>query len=249
MSNNLPGSQRCLKTLIIIPTYNESENIKELLTEILQLNLPNATLLVVDDNSPDGTANLVRNYAEVNPPVKLIVRHNKKGLGPSYITGFQYALAEQFDRVLMMDADGSHNPAVIPELLRELNDFDLVIGSRYLNGVSVVNWSLLRLTISIFANVYTRLITGLPIRDCTSGFKCLKRDILEKIPLDQINSTGYAFQIELHYRAWKSGLNLKEIPIIFIEREKGQSKMSKQIIIEAMFKVWHLRLSGLLGKY
>jgi dolichol-phosphate mannosyltransferase len=235
--------------LVIIPTLNEKESIIGLLEKIKNLKLADATLLVVDDNSPDGTADIVRRYAQNNREVKLLVREGPKGLGPAYLDGFRFALAGTYNRIIMMDADHSHDPEMISELLDKSARFDMVIGSRYLKGVNVINWQLSRLIISVLANKYTRLITGLPLFDCTSGFKCLRRSILEQIPLEKVTSNGYSFQIELHFRAWKRGFKLKEIPIVFYERERGQSKMSRRIILEAIFKVLTLRILGWLKRY
>ncbi len=234
--------------LVIIPTYNEKENILEVLEGINQLGLSGISVLVVDDNSPDGTADVVRQYGTHTPNVTVLERTAKRGLGPAYLDGFRYAMDTGFDLVIMMDGDLSHDPNSIPDLIAATDEADLVVGSRYLKGVNVINWSLSRLIISRIANVYTRLITGLPIQDCTSGFKCFRSSLLETIPLDKISATGYSFQIELHFQAWKRGCRLKEVPIIFYERNDGESKMSKAIIFEAVFKVWGLKFRDLLGR-
>ncbi len=232
---------------MVIPTYNEAGNIERMLQKIFSLNLPKLEVLIVDDNSPDGTADLVKLRSKFDPRVHLIQREGKLGLGTAYVAGFQYALAKGYDLVLEMDADFSHNPEDLPRLIHGTNDFDLVIGSRYLTGVNVINWPLSRLLLSVFASWYTRLITRMPIRDCTSGFKCFRRSVLEAIRLDRIVSNGYAFQIELHFKAWRKGFRIGEIPIVFTERLSGRSKMSRQIQYEAALTVWKLKLRDLFG--
>ena len=234
------------KTLIIIPTFNELDNVPTLIPEVLSKN-ENIDILIVDDNSPDGTADFVHNEAENNPRIKLIKREKKLGLGTAYITGFKYALKNNYDYIFEMDADFSHNPKMIPKFLKEIKKYDLVLGSRYKEGVNVANWPMSRLMLSLFANVYTRVITGLPIRDATGGFKCFRREVLEAINLDEVKSNGYAFQIEMTFKAWKKGFKIKEISIIFIDRVKGTSKMSKKIVREAIVMVWKLRLWSMFG--
>ncbi len=233
---------------MVIPTYNEAGNIERMLQKIFSLNLPKLEVLIVDDNSPDGTAELVTLRSKYDPRVHLIRRPGKLGLGTAYVAGFQYALQNGYDLVLEMDADFSHNPEDLPRLINGINNFDLVIGSRYLTGVNVINWPLSRLLLSVFASWYTRKITRMPIRDCTSGFKCFHRRVLEAIDLDHIVSNGYAFQIELHYKAWRKGFRIGEIPIVFTERLSGRSKMSRQIQYEAALMVWKLKLRDLFGK-
>lgn len=235
-----------MKTLIIIPTYNELDNLPKLLPEVLSKN-EEINILIVDDNSPDGTAAFVENEMKNNDRIHLIKRSSKQGLGTAYIAGFKYALQNNFELIFEMDADFSHDPKEIPKFLEEIKNSDLVIGSRYINGVNVINWPMRRLLLSSFANVYTRIITGMPIHDATGGFKCFRRKVLESINLDQVRSNGYAFQIEMNFKAWKKGFNVKEIPIIFVDRMKGQSKMSKKIVREAVTMVWKLRIKSIFG--
>lgn len=230
-----------MKTLIIIPTYNEKENIKNLIPAIKKIN-KKIDILVVDDNSPDGTASVVSNLRRKDKTVKLLQRPGKYGLGKAYVDGFKYALKENYDFIFEMDADFSHDPKYIPDFLKEIRSNDLVIGSRYLNGVSVVNWPISRLILSKFASFYTRLITGLPLTDCTSGYKCYRRKVIEAINPDKIDSDGYAFQIEMHYKAWKKGFKIKEIPVIFVDRHSGTSKMSRKVMFEAAMVVWKLKM-------
>jgi dolichol-phosphate mannosyltransferase len=235
-----------MKTLIIIPTYNELDNLPRLLPEVLSKN-EEINILIVDDNSPDGTAAFVENEMKDNDRIHLIKRSSKQGLGTAYIAGFKYALQNNFELIFEMDADFSHDPKEIPKFLEEIKNSDLVIGSRYINGVNVINWPMRRLLLSSFANVYTRIITGMPIHDATGGFKCFRRKVLESINLDQVRSNGYAFQIEMNFKAWKKGFKVKEIPIIFVDRMKGQSKMSKKIVREAVTMVWKLRIKSIFG--
>ncbi|MCX8092681.1 MAG: polyprenol monophosphomannose synthase [Candidatus Goldbacteria bacterium] len=230
-----------MKTLIIIPTYNERENIKRLIPEIKKVN-KKFHILVVDDNSSDGTVSVVNSFKKKDKTIHLIKRPYKSGLGKAYVDGFRYALKEKYDLIFEMDADFSHDPKYIPDFLKEIKNYDLVIGSRYINGVSVVNWPISRLILSKFANFYARVITGLPLSDCTSGFKCYRRNVIEAIDLNKIHSDGYAFQIEMHYKAWKKGFRIKEIPIIFVDRHSGTSKMSRRVVLEAIIVVWKLRL-------
>ncbi len=239
-----------MKSLIIIPTYNEVENIPKLLQKIFELPIADLDVLVIDDHSPDGTAEAVRMLQKNNARIHLIERPGKLGLGTAYVEGFKFALAHSYEYIFEMDADLSHNPEDIPRILEwaKEKEYDLVIGSRYLSGVNVINWPLSRLILSIFANWYTRTITGMPIRDCTSGFKCFRRRVLESIDLDQIKSDGYSFQIELHFLAWKKKFRIKEVPIIFIDRESGSSKMSRRVMVEAAIMVWRLKFLDLIGK-
>lgn len=236
------------KALIIIPTYNEAENIIKLINEILSLNINSCDLdiLVIDDNSKDGTSGLVKNLNIKH--VFIIDREKKLGLGTAYIRGFKYAIENNYDYVFEMDADFSHDPAAIPDLLKEIENVDLVIGSRYINGIAVVNWPLSRLLISIGASIYTRIITFLPVNDVTAGFMCYRVDSLKQINLDSVKSNGYSFQIEMKYRMWKKKFRLLEIPIVFIDRRAGVSKMSKKIVYEAAFMVWKLRFMSLFNK-
>jgi len=235
------------KSLVIIPTYNESENIDKIIIDTKKI-VNDIHILIIDDNSPDGTADQVRKLQEKYKDIHLIEREDKLGLGTAYVVGFKYALENGYDNVFEMDADYSHDPTEIPNFLAALNEADLVIGSRYIKGVNVVNWPLSRLLLSYFANRYTRLITGLPLCDSTSGYKCFRIDVLRAISLDKIHSGGYSFQIEMSFRAWKLGFRLKEIPIIFIDRAIGKSKMSKKIVREAILMVWRLKIRSILGK-
>ncbi len=238
-----------MRTLIVIPTYNEAGNVKRLLERVFALGIADLEVLVVDDNSPDGTAAVVEELQQQNPAIHLIRRPAKMGLGTAYVAGFKYAIEHKFDLIFEMDADLSHNPEDIPRFLDTIQEgYDLVIGSRYLTGVNVINWPLSRLLLSLFANWYTRTITGLPLKDCTSGFKCFRRSVLESIDLDKIQSDGYSFQIELHFIVWKKGFRFCEIPIIFTDRDRGSSKMSRKVMIEAALMVWRLKFWDLVGK-
>ena len=234
------------KILIIIPTYNELENLPKLIPAVLAKD-EKIDVLIVDDNSPDGTADHVMTEASKNPRIHLIKREAKMGLGTAYITGFKYALENSYDYIFEMDADFSHNPNEIPNFLKELNNNDLVLGSRYIEGVNVVNWPMRRLMLSVFANAYTSFITGMSIRDATGGYKGFRREVLQAINLDEVKSNGYAFQIEMTFKAWKKGFNIKEISIVFVDRVKGTSKMSKKIVREAIFMVWKLRFASMFG--
>jgi dolichol-phosphate mannosyltransferase len=235
------------KALIVIPTYNERENLGELVPKILGVD-SRFEVLVVDDGSPDGTGQLADEMAERIPRVHVIHRPGKLGLGSAYREGFRFALERSFDLVFEMDADFSHDPASLSDFITAIRDADLVIGSRYLHGVTVVNWPMGRLLLSFAANRYTRFVTGLPLNDATAGFKCFRRAVLEAIDLDQVRSDGYSFQIEMNFKAWKKGFRLREIPILFSDRRVGISKMSKRIVREAAFMVWWLRLQDLLGR-
>ncbi|HEX5032507.1 MAG TPA: polyprenol monophosphomannose synthase [Candidatus Eisenbacteria bacterium] len=235
-----------MKALVIIPTYNERENLEELLRRIFDQKLP-TEVLVVDDNSPDGTGALADEMAARDPRVQVMHRAGKMGLGSAYVAGFKWALARDYDTVFEMDADFSHNPDSLGDFLREIADADLVLGSRYLHGVTVVNWPLSRLILSYTANLYSRIITGMPVKDLTGGFKCFRRQVLEAIDLDRVRSDGYAFQIEINFKAWRKGFRIKEIPILFVDRAAGESKMSRRIVREAAWMVWRLRLLDLLG--
>lgn len=230
-----------MKILIIIPTFNERDNIKKLIPSIKRIN-KKIDILVVDDSSFDGTFDVVNSFKKKDKTINLIKRPYKSGLGKAYVDGFKYALKEKYDFIFEMDADFSHDPKYIPNFLKEIKNYDLVIGSRYLNGVSVVNWPISRLILSKFANFYVRSITGIPLTDSTSGYKCYRRQVIEAIDLNKIHSDGYAFQIEMHYKAWKNGFKIKEIPIIFVDRHSGTSKMSRKVMFEAAIVVWKLRL-------
>jgi dolichol-phosphate mannosyltransferase len=201
-------------------------------------------LLIVDDNSPDGTWQFVQNMAEREPRLHLIRREKKMGLGTAYCAGFQYAIEQGYDFIFEMDADFSHDPKEIANFLIAIKENDLVIGSRYIKGVNVINWPISRLLLSYFANMYTRFITGMPIMDSTGGYKCFRRTVLESIDLKSITSNGYAFQIEMNFKTWKKKFRIKEIPIIFIDRQAGLSKMSRKIVKEAVWLVWKLRIQS-----
>jgi dolichol-phosphate mannosyltransferase len=230
------------KPLVVIPTYNEAENIERLINEVIRA-AEGIRVLIVDDNSPDGTSDIVKKMGEANANILLETRPRKLGLGTAYVHGFKRALTmADVDCIFGMDADFSHSPQYLPDFLNALDEYDLVVGSRYLEGISVVNWPIRRLFISFFANNYARFITGLPIRDCTSGFCCYRREVLERINLDAVRARGYSFLVEMKFRAHKSGFKIGEVPIIFFERRSGQTKMSKFDIIEAVFTVWRLRL-------
>lgn len=234
-----------MKTVVVIPTYNECENLEKLTTKVLAQD-ESISILIVDDNSPDGTGDLADKMVAVNPKISVLHRPGKLGLGSAYREGFRLAMQQGADYVVEMDADFSHDPEILPHFLQKMANFDLVIGSRYLNGVSVVNWPIRRLILSYSASVYTRLITGLKISDCTSGFKCFSRKVLDRINLDEIKSDGYSFQIEMNFRCVEQGFRVGEVPIIFIDRHAGSSKMSKKIVREAVIMVWKLKLGSLL---
>jgi len=236
------------RALVIVPTYNERFNIARLIPAILAQD-PSLEILVVDDGSPDGTGQIVDGIAANNARVHVIHRAAKLGLGTAYIAGFRWALERKYDLVFEMDADFSHNPERLPEFLDAIRESDVVLGSRYQNGhVNVVNWPMSRLFLSYAANIYARFVTGLPIFDTTGGFKCFRRNVLESIDLNSVKSNGYAFQIEMSYRVWKRGFQLFEIPIIFVDRTEGVSKMSKKIVREAIWMVWRLRWWSLTGR-
>jgi dolichol-phosphate mannosyltransferase len=235
------------KSLVIIPTYNELDNMPKLIPLVLSQN-DNVHILVVDDNSPDGTAKFVEEQVINNDRIHIIKREKKKGLGTAYITGFKYALKNDFDYIFEMDADFSHDPTEINNFLVAIKENDLVLGSRYIHGVRVQNWPMRRLLLSFFASVYTRLITGLPVRDATGGYKCFRRKVLEAINLDHIKSNGYSFQIEMTFKAYAKGFKIKEIPIVFVDRVKGKSKMSRKIVREAVIMVWKLRIQKIFGR-
>jgi dolichol-phosphate mannosyltransferase len=234
------------KSIVIIPTFNELENIQKLIPDILG-RYSTIDILVVDDNSPDGTGDYVDELSKTSDRVNLIRRAKKMGLGTAYIEGFKFALQKDYDFIFEMDADYSHDPRELKNFLRAAEKYDLILGSRYLMGVNVVHWPMRRLLLSYFANFYTRIVTGLPIHDATGGFKCFGKKVLESINLDNVKSNGYAFQIEMTFKAWKKGFKIGEIPIIFIDRTAGSSKMSKRIVREAIFMVWKLRLRSALG--
>ena len=235
-----------MKTLVISPTYNERKNIK-LLVDMVLGNYPDFDLLIIDDSSPDGTSEKVKDLQSKYENLYLEIRGKKLGLGTAYIYGFKWALDHKYDRIVQMDADLSHNPKDLPMLVKNLDEYDLVIGSRYIRGISVVNWPLRRLMLSYGANTYSRIITGMPIMDGTGGFKAWKSEVLSDIDLDSVRSQGYSFQIEMNFRAWIKDYKIKEVPIIFSDRTIGQSKMSKKIVYEAVFMVWRLRIWKIFG--
>jgi len=235
------------KSLVIVPTYNELENLPRLIPVVLSQD-ESINILIVDDGSPDGTGKFVKDEMQKNNRIHLLEREKKMGLGTAYIAGFKYALQNNYDFIFEMDADFSHDPNELKNFLVAIKDGDLVLGSRYINGVRVLNWPMARLLLSFFASVYTRIITGMPVKDATGGFKCFRKKVLEAIDLDKVKSNGYSFQIEMTFKAYSKGFKVKEIPIVFIDRVKGKSKMSKKIVREAVTMVWKLRLQHIFGK-
>ena len=242
------GALAVERALVIVPTYNECENVARIIERVLAQD-PRLEILIVDDGSPDGTAAIVQGIIEREPRVHIVCRPRKMGLGTAYITGFKWALERAYDCVFEMDADFSHDPNHLPVFLAAIQDADLVLGSRYRDGkVSVVNWPISRLLLSYYANVYSRVVTGLRLWDATGGFKCFRRAVLESIDLDAVKSNGYAFQIEMSFRAFKRGFRIIEIPIVFVDRTEGHSKMSKSIVREAVWMVWRLRWWSIRGR-
>jgi dolichol-phosphate mannosyltransferase len=236
------------QTLVIIPTFNEADNIGRLLADLRRLYPSAAEILVIDDNSPDGTAGIVRSMQLTTSGIHLITRERKLGLGTAYITGFLFALQKGYRYIVEMDADYSHDPLMLQSFFDAMSDADLVIGSRYMNNtVNVVNWPLGRLILSKMASIYTRFVTGMPVADPTSGFKCFSAEVLRALDLERINSQGYSFQIEMNFRVWKKGFVIREVPIVFIDRTVGKSKMTKQNIREAIWMVWLLKIKSVLG--
>ncbi len=234
---------------MIIPTYNEADNILKIIPEVLNNTESHNdfNILVVDDNSPDGTAKLVEELN--NPKVNILKRNMKSGLGTAYVAGFHYAIKNNYDYVFEMDADFSHDPKYLKSFIEKINEgYDLVIGSRYINGISVLNWPLRRLILSYMASVYTRLVTGLKVMDTTAGFMCYRVDALKQINLDNVRSNGYSFQIEMKFKFYKKGFKIWEVPILFIDRREGESKMSRKVVYEAYFMVWKLKLKSVFGK-
>lgn len=234
------------RALVVVPTYNEKENLPQIVPAILAQD-PRLEVLVVDDGSPDGTGAIADAMAAAEPRIHVLHRTQKQGLGRAYLAGFAWALERDFAYIFEMDADFSHDPKYLPSFLARIGDADIVLGSRYKTGVNVINWPMSRLLLSWFANKYVRWITGLHLTDATGGFKCFRREVLQAIPLDLVRSNGYAFQIEMSYRAWKKGYRLAEVPIVFVDRVEGQSKMNKRIVREAIWMVWWLRLKGMTG--
>ena len=235
------------RALVVVPTYNESANLPLIVPEILAQDA-RLHVLVVDDNSPDGTGELADRLVAADPRVQVLHRPGKGGLGKAYLAGFRWALERDYELVFEMDADFSHDPKFLGKFLQAVEEADLVIGSRYKTGVNVINWPISRLLLSLGANQYARWITGLPIMDSTGGFKCFRRRVLEAIDFERVRSNGYAFQIEMSFRAWKKGFRLVEIPIVFTDRVEGQSKMNKRIVREAIWMVWWLRLKAIAGQ-
>jgi dolichol-phosphate mannosyltransferase len=236
-----------MSTFVVVPTYNERENIEKLIPKVLSLS-PELEILVVDDASPDGTGEYVETLSENDPRIHVIHREGKLGLGSAYVKGFKEVVKMGAERVVQMDADFSHDPEMITDMLAELDGYDVVIGSRYLKGANVVNWPLSRLFLSYFANVYARVVTGLPLCDSTGGFKSFKSHVLSSIDLDRIHSDGYSFQIEVNFRCWRKGFRIKEIPIVFVDRHAGTSKMSRRIVWEAVWVVWRLGFERFLRR-
>ncbi len=236
------------RALVIVPTYNEMSNLGQIVPDILAQD-ERIDILVVDDNSPDGTGELADELAKGNARIHTIHREGKQGLGTAYIAGFRWALERDYEYVFEMDADHSHDPKHLPEFLEAIQDADLVLGSRYLDGrVTVVNWPMTRLILSYAANIYARLVTGNKLCDATGGFKCFRRRVLETIELDSVRSNGYSFQIEMSFRAKRKGFRITEIPIVFVDRTDGESKMSGAIVREAVWMVWRLRLQAIFGR-
>ena len=234
--------------LVVLPTYNESSNLPQIVPAILSQD-PRIEVLVVDDNSPDGTGAIADALASSLSRVHVLHRPGKQGLGRAYLAGFEWGLVQGYDRFIEMDADFSHDPKYLRDLIGAVDEgADLAIGSRYKNGVNVINWPMSRLLLSSGANLYARLVTGLPLTDSTGGFKCFRRAVLEAIPFARVRSNGYSFQIEMSFRAWRKGFRLVEVPIVFTDRVEGQSKMNRKIVREAIWMVWWLRISALLGR-
>lgn len=240
------------RALIVIPTYNEKDTIPLITAKILACDLSRFIaelhILVVDDNSPDGTGQVVKNMQSSNPRIHLLERSEKQGLGKAYVAGFRYALEKNYDYILEMDADLSHDPVYLKDFFEKIQTHDLVVGSRYVKGVNVINWPLSRLLISYFGNMYARIVTGIPVRDATSGFKCFRAEVLRKIELSRVSASGYSFQIEMNYRAWKLGFKICETSIIFYDRTIGSSKMSANIVKEGLLLVWKLKIKNFFGR-
>jgi dolichol-phosphate mannosyltransferase len=247
-NRELVQSMSAARALVIVPTYNESENISRLIETALAQD-DRLEILIVDDGSPDGTGEIVDRIITTNRRVHIHRRPKKLGLGTAYLAGFRWAIERKYDLILEMDADFSHDPAHLPQFLRAAEGADVVLGSRYREGkVTVVNWPISRLILSYSANVYARLVTGLPVWDGTGGFKCFHRKVLETIDLNEVKSNGYAFQIEMSFRAWKRGFKIVEIPIVFVDRTEGTSKMAGSIVREAIWMVPRLRLMSIFGR-
>ena len=235
------------RALVCVPTYNEADNLPRIVPAILAQD-PRLEVLVIDDGSPDGTGKLADALAATEPRIHVLHRTSKEGLGKAYLAGFKWALAQDYAYIFEMDADFSHDPKYLKDFLTAIPGADLVLGSRYKTGVNVINWPMSRLLLSTFANRYVRWVTWMPLTDATGGFKCFRRSVLEAIDLEQVRSNGYAFQIEMSFRAWRKKFRLQEISIVFVDRVEGQSKMNKKIVREAIWMVPWLRLSALLGR-
>jgi dolichol-phosphate mannosyltransferase len=235
------------RAIAVIPTYNEAENLPLIVPMVLEQD-PSLEVLVVDDNSPDGTGKLADELAATSDRVHVLHRAVKEGLGPAYRAGLSEALRLGADSVIQMDCDFSHPPDRIPEMLEAMQEYDVVLGSRYLNGITVVNWPIERILLSYFGNVYARRVTGLPVSDATGGFRCMRRELLERMGFERVRSNGYAFQIEMNYRFVKQKARIKEIPFFFLDRTRGTSKLSMRIGVEALWAVWRLRIDDLLGR-
>lgn len=234
------------KAVVIIPTYNEIANIEKMLTTLDNLH-PALNVLIIDDGSPDGTAHIVKNFQEKKKNLHLLERQGKLGLGTAYIKGFRWALENNFEAVITMDCDFSHEPEAIPSFTEKMGDYDLAVGSRYIGGIRIMNWPMQRLLLSYFASIYAKIITGIPFSDSTGGFNCYSAKALRSLNLDKVFSIGYAFQIELKYKVWSQGLPCLEVPITFYERTNGKSKMSKKIVLEAVINVFRLRIKKIFG--
>jgi dolichol-phosphate mannosyltransferase len=235
------------RALVVVPTYNECENLPQIVSAILSQDAP-LDVLIVDDGSPDGTGAMADEFAARDSRVHVLHRKSKDGLGRAYLAGFAWALDHDYGFVFEMDADFSHDPKNLPRFLDAAANADVVVGSRYASGVNVINWPMSRLLLSWFANTYARCVTGLKLTDATGGFKCFRREVLAAMPFDRVRSNGYAFQIEMSFRAWKKGVRIQELPIIFTDRMEGRSKMNGRIVREAIWMVWWLRLQSLLGR-
>jgi len=232
------------RALVLLPTYNEKDNIEKISRQVIAVD-PRIEVLIVDDNSPDGTGQIADRLAAENPRIKVLHRTGKQGLGRAYIAGFHYGIEKKYDYIFEMDADFSHQPKYLADHLKNIQTCDISLGSRYIKGGGIENWPKMRWAISYYANVYSRVVTGLPVRDATGGFKCFRRRVLESLDLDSIRSNGYSFQIEVSFRAWLHGFKIQETPIIFVEREAGHSKFSKKIIYEAVFMVLYLGIQSI----
>ena len=248
MPTRLPTVSERPSVTCVLPMFNERDNITKLIPAVLEKD-PRLEILVVDDASPDCTGQIVESIADQNPRVHVIHRTAKLGLGTAYLAGFRWGLEHGYDYMFEMDADFSHDPNHLPQFLEAIRNADLVLGSRYRKGkVTVVNWPMSRLILSFFANFYARAVTGLPLEDSTGGFKCFRRSVLEAIDLNAVRSNGYAFQIEMSFRVWKKGFRIVEIPIVFVDRTEGESKMSRKIVREAVWMVWRLRWLAITGR-